>query len=228
MGILSLNLAIRSLWSEPQSAPGLVFADCIKLLCFGCKEYNESDFSIDHLVMSICRIFSCVVGKGCLLWQIHCLGKTLLAFDLLHFVLQGQMYLLLQVSLTSYICILVPGNPLYWSVDIMVILAWRIPWTEEPGGLQSMGSQRVRHDWATLLSLSFLEGLVGLHRTIQLQLLQHYWSGHRHGLPWYRMVSLGNEPRSICRFWGCTQALHFRLFCWLWGATPFLLRDSCP
>jgi len=29
------------------------------------------------------------------------------------------------------------------------ILAWRIPWTEEPGGLQSMGSQRVRHDWAT-------------------------------------------------------------------------------
>ena len=27
------------------------------------------------------------------------------------------------------------------------ILAWRIPWTEEPGGLQPMGSQRVRHDW---------------------------------------------------------------------------------
>ena len=28
------------------------------------------------------------------------------------------------------------------------ILAWTIPWTEEPGGLQSLGSQRVRHDWA--------------------------------------------------------------------------------
>ena len=26
------------------------------------------------------------------------------------------------------------------------MLAWRIPWTEEPGGLQSMRSQRVRHD----------------------------------------------------------------------------------
>ena len=26
------------------------------------------------------------------------------------------------------------------------LLAWRIPWTEEPGGLQSMGSQTVRHD----------------------------------------------------------------------------------
>ena len=29
------------------------------------------------------------------------------------------------------------------------ILAWRIPWTEAPGGLQSMGSQRVEHDWVT-------------------------------------------------------------------------------
>ena len=29
------------------------------------------------------------------------------------------------------------------------VLAWKIPWTQEPGGLQSMGSQRVRHDWAT-------------------------------------------------------------------------------
>ena len=30
------------------------------------------------------------------------------------------------------------------------ILAWRIPWTEEPGGLQSMGLQRIRHDWSNL------------------------------------------------------------------------------
>ena len=32
-------------------------------------------------------------------------------------------------------------------------LAWRIPWTEEPGGLHSMGLLRVGHDWATSLSL---------------------------------------------------------------------------
>ena len=32
-------------------------------------------------------------------------------------------------------------------------LAWKIPWMEEPGGLQSMGSLRVRHGWATSLSL---------------------------------------------------------------------------
>ena len=48
------------------------------------------------------------------------------------------------------------------------ILAWRIPWTEEPDGLQSMGSQRVRHDWAT--SLSFL--------------LLHLWSWGIFGLQW--------------------------------------------
>ena len=33
-------------------------------------------------------------------------------------------------------------------------LAWRLPWTEEPGRLQSMGSKRVGHNWATSLSLS--------------------------------------------------------------------------
>ena len=66
-----------------------------------------------------------------------------------------------------------------------------------------------------------LESLVGLHRTIQLQLLQHYWLGHRLGLPWYWMVCLGNKQRSFCRFWDCIQVLHFRLFCWLWWLPHF-------
>ena len=38
-------------------------------------------------------------------------------------------------------------------------LAWKIPWTKEPGGLQSMGSQRVGDDWATSLPLfTFMTG----------------------------------------------------------------------
>ena len=45
-----------------------------------------------------------------------------------------------------------------------------------------------------------LEGLVGLHRTVQFQLLQHYWSGHRLGLLWYWMACLGNEKRQFCCF----------------------------
>ena len=70
-------------------------------------------------------------------------------------------------------------------------LAWKVPWTEEPGGLQSMGSPRVGHNWATSLSLfTFMHwrrkwqptpvflpreslgqgSLVGLHR------VRHNWS----------------------------------------------------
>ena len=47
--------------------------------------------------------------------------------------------------------------------------------------------------WGVLV----LEGLEDLHRTIQLQLLQHYWLGCRLGLLWYWMVCLGNEQRSV-------------------------------
>ena len=35
------------------------------------------------------------------------------------------------------------------------ILAWEIPWTEEPGGLQSMGSQRIRHNCSDLACTDF-------------------------------------------------------------------------
>ena len=38
------------------------------------------------------------------------------------------------------------------------IVAWKIPWMEEPGRLQFMGSQRVGHDWATSLSFPFRAG----------------------------------------------------------------------
>ena len=37
------------------------------------------------------------------------------------------------------------------------ILAWEIPWTEEPGGLQSMGSQRVGHDLVTKQQQKIIE-----------------------------------------------------------------------
>ena len=47
------------------------------------------------------------------------------------------------------------------------ILAWRIPWTEEPGGLQSLRSQRVRSDLArTLLSLNDPEQTILVERSL--------------------------------------------------------------
>ena len=66
-----------------------------------------------------------------------------------------------------------------------------------------------------------LESVVGLHRTNQLQ-LQHQWLGPRLRLLWCWMVYLGNEPRSFCCFWDCTEVLHFRLLLTM-RATPFLL-----
>ena len=43
-----------------------------------------------------------------------------------------------------------------------------------------------------------LKGLVGLHRIVQLHLLQCYWLGHTFGLPWYWMVCLGtNRDHSV-------------------------------
>ena len=116
--------------------------------------------------MSMCRVISCVVGRGCLLWPVRSLGKTVLAFALLHSVFQGQICLLLQVFLDF---LLLHSSPLKWKGHLFWVLV--------------------------------LKGLVGLHRTVQHQLLQHYWLGHRLGLLWYWMVCLGNEQRSFCRFW---------------------------
>ena len=55
------------------------------------------------------------------------------------------------LHLVSY-CQVVPGIG-EGSGTHSSTLAWRIPWMEEPGGLQSMGSRRVGHNWATSLSL---------------------------------------------------------------------------
>ena len=38
-----------------------------------------------------------------------------------------------------------------------IVLAWRVPWTEEPGGLQSVGSHRVGHDWSDLAAAAAAE-----------------------------------------------------------------------
>ena len=41
--------------------------------------------------MSLCRLISCVVWKGCLLWPVRSLSKTLLAFVMLHSIFQGHI-----------------------------------------------------------------------------------------------------------------------------------------
>ena len=55
------------------------------------------------------------------------------------------------------------------------ILAWKIPWMEKPGGLQSMGFQRVRHDWVTNTQTTWGEAL-RLTQKLQSHLLSSFLS----------------------------------------------------
>ena len=69
-------------------------------------------------------------------------------------------------------------------------LAWKLPWMEEPGRLQSMGSLRVRHDWATSLSLfTFMHW-------------RRKWEPTRVFLPG---ESQGRGSLVGCRLWGHTE-----------------------
>ena len=70
-------------------------------------------------------------------------------------------------------------------------LAWKIPWTEEPGGLQSVGSLRVGHDRATSLSLFTL-----MRRRRKWQPTPVFLPGE------------SQEPGSLvgCRLWGRTES----------------------
>ena len=56
------------------------------------------------------------------------------------------------------------------------ILAWKIPWTEGPGGIQSMGSQRVRHYWATKQQHISHQSWASL-QTLEWS-SKHSWVGH--------------------------------------------------
>ena len=70
-------------------------------------------------------------------------------------------------------------------------LAWKIPWTEEPGGLQSMGSLRVGHDWATSLSL-----FTFMHWRRQWQPTPVFLPGE----------SQGRRSLMGCRLWAHTES----------------------
>ena len=70
-------------------------------------------------------------------------------------------------------------------------LAWKIPWMEEPGGLQSMGSQRVGHNWATSLSL-----FTFMHWRRKWQPTPVFLPGE----------SQGRGSLVSCRLWGRTES----------------------
>ena len=177
----------------------MIWATVVSRSCF-CWLYRASPSSTTknriNLIL-VLTIWGCphvesllFVGKGCLLWPLCSLDKTLLAFDLLHFVFLGQISCNSRYLLSSTFAF---QSPMMKKTSFLVLV---------------------------------LEGLVGLHRTSRLQLLQYQWLGHRLGLLWCWMVCPGNEPKSFFCFWDCTQELHCGLLLTM-RAIPFLLRDSC-
>ena len=84
------------------------------------------------------------------------------------------------------------------------ILAWKIPWMEEPGRLHTMGSQRVRQDWATSLSL--------------LEIGEEWASSVREGVSLPRAISILYHD-----FWGAVVLLRW---CLLWKWVTLMLDEA--
>ena len=103
---------------------------------------------------SMCKVVSCVVGRGSLLWPVCSLEKTV-SLCPASFCTPRPNLPVTQVSLDF---LLLHSNPLWWKGHLLWVFV--------------------------------LEGLVGVHRTIQLQPLFNYWLGHRLGLLWYWMAWL--------------------------------------
>ena len=183
---LSLNLAIRSSWSEAQSAPDFVLDDCIELLHLWLQK------NIINLI-SVLTIWwcPCVECSLVLLEEGVCYDQC---------VLLAILYCLCPASF----CTPRPNLPVTPGISKLPAFAFQSPIMKRTSLLGLSSGRSCRS-----------------HSTVQLQLLQYYWSAHRLGLLWYWMVCLGNVQRSFCHCWDCIQVLHFRLFCWLWWLLHF-------
>ena len=108
-------------------------------------------------------------------------------------------------------------------------LSWKIPWMEEPGRLQSMGSQRVRHDWATSLSKITADGDCS-HEIKRRLLLGRKVMTNLDGILKSRDITLPTKVHLFkamgfsvvmygCESWTIKKAEHqrtdaFELWCW--------------
>ena len=111
-----------------------------------------------------------------------------------------------------------------WSLGVGSTLAWKIPWTEEPGRLQSMGSLGVRHDWATSLSLftfffPALEKEMATHSSVLAQRIPG--TGEPGGLPSLGSRKVGHDWSDSAAAAAASQICH---------SVPSDLdkRDYCP
>ena len=91
-------------------------------------------------------------------------------------------------------------------------IAWKIPWTEEPGRLQSMGSQRVGHDWATSCSHSCSDIIYLLNRNVYPNSLPSFYMVMHLFLSW--KLSLGFSGDANGKEPACQWRRHNETWVW--------------
>ena len=138
-----------------------------------------------------------------MLWQKEPLAKNLFEFSISHRLLWRCIcHAIARVELIEFRCWARVSHKNKQTQTLVAkvekamaphssTLAWKIPWTEEPGRLQSMGSLRVGHGWATSLSLfTFVHWRRKWHRTSVL------------------LPGESHEQRSLigCCLWGHTES----------------------
>ena len=118
-----------------------------------------------------------------------------------------------------------------WMATHSSILAWKIPWAEEPGGLQSTGWQRVGHDWATntfTFHFPALEKEMATHSSVLARRIPG--TGEPGGLPsmglqsWTRLKRLSSSSVLI-RKGRDTPELSLHLVCPCSEKRPFETKE---
>ena len=152
-------------------------------ILFSIKGSGTSGYS--HAKEQIWTLTSYHIQKSKWIWDLNIREKTI------KFYRKHRCKSFLWVGVLSSHLVIFKG----WKEKAMAthssILAWKLPWTEEPGRLQSMGSLRVGHDWATSLSL-----FTFVHWRRKWQPTPVFLPGESQG--WGSLVGF--------RLWGCTKS----------------------
>ena len=135
-------LCCKELWESnkhPESIPGRLEA-VVRQFRVKVSLYHMQGFNSGHINLWM-YIFSCL-RWGWLTSTLQSCGASLVAQTVKH----------LSAMQETWVWSLGWEDPLEKEMAVhSSILAWKIPWTLEPGRLPSMGSQRAGHDWATSL-----------------------------------------------------------------------------
>ena len=102
-------------------------------------------------------------------------------------------------------------------------LAWKIPWMEEPHGLQSMGLLRVRHDWASSLSLFTFMHLRRKWQPTPVSCLENPRDG---GAWWAAVYGVAQSRTRLKRLSSSSSSAYWVLILLLWARTVNLTSTS--